>query len=35
MLSVQFICAKLAEAWMPASSDTTAVDVDKSVSMRA
>ena len=34
-VSVKFICAKLAAAWMPASSDTTAVDVDKSVSMWA
>jgi len=30
-VSVQFICAKFAAAWMPANSDMTAVDIDKSV----
>ena len=32
-VTVQFILAKLAAAWMSANSDTTVVDVDKSVSV--
>jgi len=31
-ISVKFICAKLAAAWIPTNFDTTAVDVDKSAS---
>jgi len=32
--SVQFISAKPAEVWMPATSDMTVVDVDKSACLQ-
>jgi len=34
-ISVQLICANLAAAWMPANSDTTAVNVHKPAYMWA